>query len=200
MSIQRSFALHRHVPAALAITLIALLRWPAAADPPQPPPFEVQSTAFREGASLPASTAYDGCVDGAANRSPALTWTGAPAGTKSFALSLFDPDAPTGSGFYHWLLFDIPPSVSHLDPGAGDPSSSAAVPGAVSGRVDFGFSHYGGPCPPRGDTPHHYIFSVYALDVERLSGAGTTTTGGAFEDALRGHVLAKATLTGRFGR
>ena len=88
-----------------------------------------------------------GCTGG--NISPALSWSGAPKDTKSFALSVYDPDAPTGSGFWHWVVFNIPPDVTSLAKNAGDPKGSAAPKGAVQSRTDFGVPGYGGPCPPR---------------------------------------------------
>ncbi len=90
-----------------------------------------------------------GCTGG--NVSPALSWSGAPAGTKSFALSVYDPDAPTGSGFWHWVVFNIPPDVTSLPKNAGDPKGAEAPKGAVQSRTDFGVPGYGGPCPPQGD-------------------------------------------------
>ncbi len=197
MNMQRSFALRRLVPAALA-TFVGLCGqgWAGAADGGM----TVESSAFTAGGTIPAVAAYTGCVADAANRSPALTWKGAPSGAKSFALTLFDPDAPTGHGFVHWVLFDIPSAVTQLADNAGDPASHAAVAGAVSGHVDFGFSHYGGPCPPKGDKPHHYVFTVYALDVTKVAGAGADTTGPQLEAAIKDHTLAKGSLVGRFGR
>src|SRR5271156_3021859 len=102
------------------------------------------------------------------NVSPALSWSGAPKGTKSFALSVYDPDAPTGSGFWHWVVFNIPADVTSLPKGAGDPKSDAAPKGAVQSRTDYGVPGYGGPCPPKGDKPHRYQFTVFAVDVDKL--------------------------------
>src|ERR1700685_3833997 len=114
-----------------------------------------------------------GCTGG--NVAPALSWSGAPAGTKSFALSVYDPDAPTGSGFWHWVVFNIPPDVTSLPKGAGDPKGPAAPKGAVESRTDFGVPGYGGPCPPKGDAPHHYHFRIFAVDIPKLEGDENTT-------------------------
>ena len=195
MNIGRSFALRRLVPAGLAGAL-AFAGAPGAAAPS----LTVTTTAFSPGATIPGWAAYTGCVKSAANRSPDLTWKGAPAQTKSFALSLFDQDAPTGHGFFHWVLFDMPSTVTHLATDAGNPDSHAFVAGAVSGRSDFSFSHYGGPCPPKGDKPHRYTFTVYALDVPKLAEADANTTGALFERAIEGHVVAKGSVMGIFGR
>src|ERR1700684_2293820 len=93
-----------------------------------------------------------GCTGG--NISPALSWSGAPQGTKSFALSVYDPDAPTGSGFWHWVVFHIPPDVTSLPKNAGNPKGAEARKGGVQTRTDFGVPVYGAPCPPQGDPPH----------------------------------------------
>ena len=133
------------------------------------------------------------------NISPALSWSGAPKNTKSFALNVYDPDAPTGSGFWHWVVFNIPPDTTSLAKGAGDPKSDAAPKGAIQGRTDFGVPGYGGPCPPKGDKPHHYIFTIYAVDVDKLD-ADPNTTAAVVGFNLHFHTLAKASLTALYGR
>ncbi len=100
------------------------------------------------------------------NISPALSWSGAPAGTKSFLLTIYDPDAPTGGGWWHWLMFNIPASVTSLPEGAGVPGKEPA--GAVQSVTDFGKPGFGGACPPKGDKPHRYVFTVYALKTDKL--------------------------------
>jgi Raf kinase inhibitor-like YbhB/YbcL family protein len=132
------------------------------------------------------------------NISPALQWSGAPAGTKSFALNVYDPDAPTGSGFWHWVVFNIPANATALPKGAGDPKSGGMPAGAVQSRTDFGTPGYGGPCPPKGDQPHRYHFNIFALDLERLD-ADENTTAAVVGFNLHFHTLAKATLTGLYG-
>jgi len=102
------------------------------------------------------------------NVSPALSWSHAPAGTQSFALLVHDPDAPTGSGWWHWLVYDIPATVTSLPAGAGDPKTKLLPPSALQGRTDFGTYAYGGPCPPPGKL-HHYHFRLYALKVPKLA-------------------------------
>lgn len=131
--------------------------------------------------------------------SPALNWSGAPKGTKSFALSVYDPDAPTESGFWHWVVFNIPPDVTSLPKGAGDPKSDAAPKSAVQSRTDFGVPGYGGPCPPKGDKPHHYHFTIFAVDVDKLD-ADANTSAAIVGFNLHFHTLAKASLTGLYGR
>ena len=138
-----------------------------------------------------------GCSGG--NVSPALSWSGAPQGTKSFALSVYDPDAPTGSGFWHWVMFNIPANVTSLPKNAGDPKASLAPAGAIQGANDTGSPGYFGPCPPKGDKPHHYHFQVFAVDVDKLD-AGASATPAVVGFNLHFHTLAKATLTGIWSR
>jgi Raf kinase inhibitor-like YbhB/YbcL family protein len=154
----------------------------------------VMSATFHEGGSIPMDNVFTGC--GGKNTSPQLSWSGRPSGTKSFAITCFDPDAPTGAGYWHWLVFNVASSVTSLEAGAGQSGS----PGhGTTGFSDFAMNSYGGPCPPKGDGPHRYIFTVYALDVDSLPGAGETTTGSTLVFLMRGHVLATGSLTGTFG-
>jgi len=138
-----------------------------------------------------------GCSGG--NLSPALNWSGAPKGTKSFALSVYDPDAPTGSGFWHWVMFDIPAATTSLPKNAGDPKGSLAPEGAIQGKNDAGVQGYFGPCPPKGDKPHHYHFQIFAVDVDKLD-ADATASPAVVGFNLHFHTLAKATLTGLWSR
>jgi len=107
-----------------------------------------------------------GCSGG--NRSPQLSWSGEPASTKSFAITMFDPDAPTGSGWWHWTVVNIPKDVHSLARDAGNRTGLNLPKGAVQGRTDFGGPGYGGPCPPAGDKTHRYQFKVWAVKVDRL--------------------------------
>jgi len=107
------------------------------------------------------------------NISPALNWSNAPAGTKSFAVTAYDPDAPTGSGWWHWVMYNIPADATGLVAGAGNGRN--APRGSQEGRTDFGSKGYGGPCPPAGDKPHHYHFTVFALKVDKLDVPGDAT-------------------------
>jgi Raf kinase inhibitor-like YbhB/YbcL family protein len=136
------------------------------------------------------------------NVSPALNWAGAPSGTKSFAITMFDPDAPTGSGFWHWVVFNIPPGTTSLPTGAGDVKKRTLMPkGAIQSRTDFGTDGYGGPCPPADDKPHRYQITVFAVDVDKLPFAKDhAASGAAVGFDLHFHTLAKATLTGLYGR
>lgn len=137
-----------------------------------------------------------GCSGG--NKSPALSWTNAPEGTKSFAVTMYDPDAPTGSGWWHWVAFNIPANVTKLPTGAGDPKANLMPPGAVQSVTDFGAPGYGGPCPPPGK-PHRYIFTVFALKTDKLP-LDEKAMGAFVGFNLNANMLAKASLTARYGR
>jgi Raf kinase inhibitor-like YbhB/YbcL family protein len=138
-----------------------------------------------------------GCTG--SNVSPALSWKGAPKGTKSFALTVYDPDAPTGSGWWHWVMFNIPANVTSLPKNAGDLAANLAPPGSVQGRTDFGTPGYGGPCPPEGDKPHHYHFTIYALDIDKID-ADQNASPAYIGYNIHFHTLAKGHLLGLFGR
>tara|TARA_R110002126_G_scaffold43572_8_gene125076 strand:- start:326 stop:874 length:549 start_codon:yes stop_codon:yes gene_type:complete len=102
------------------------------------------------------------------NSSPQLSWSNAPEGTKSFAITMYDPDAPTGSGFWHWVVFDIPANVSELIKNAGNVSLNLAPKGAIQSTTDYGIKGFGGPCPPEGHGYHEYIITVFALKTDKL--------------------------------
>jgi Raf kinase inhibitor-like YbhB/YbcL family protein len=187
----------RHSRSALCV--IALLPVAAGAQTLRPtgtptdlPKIHVTSSSFADGARQPRSVAFAAC--GGDNISPQLSWRGAPAGTKSFALTEFDRDAPTGVGFWHWLVVNIPPAVTSLKAGAALPA------GAVAGMTDHGLPGYQGPCPPVGDIPHHYLFTISALNVASLPSVNADSTGPAVQMALRGHIIAQGTYTGTYAR
>jgi hypothetical protein len=140
-----------------------------------------------------------GCTGG--NVSPALTWNGAPSATKSFAITMYDPDAPTGSGWWHWVVFNIPPSTTSFPKDAGGVKKTGINGGAIQSRTDFGVAGYGGPCPPPGDKPHHYQLTVFAVNVDKLPNAKDDSASAALVGFdLHFHTLAKATLNGLYGR
>lgn len=103
------------------------------------------------------------------NLSPQLSWSNAPSGTKSFALTVYDPDAPTGSGFWHWVVFNIPANEQNLVTGAGSLDGKLLPAGAIQSLTDYGIKGFGGPCPPLNHGPHRYIFTVYALKTDQLA-------------------------------
>ena len=121
----------------------------------------------KTGKPMTKAQEYKGFGCNGDNLSPALEWKNVPAGTKSFAVTVFDPDAPTGSGWWHWVVYDIPATATGLPGGVG---ITAKLPvGAKQGRNDYGEHSFGGACPPAGDRPHHYIFMVHALKVDKLN-------------------------------
>lgn len=127
------------------------------------------------------------------NESPELLWKNAPEGTKSFAVTMYDPDAPTGSGFWHWVVFDIPANVNELAAGAGDLSRKLIPAGAIQGRTDYGVPGYGGPCPPVGHGSHEYLITVYALKTDKL-GLDANASAAVVGFYLNAQVLAKASI------
>ncbi len=159
------------------------------------------SAEIKEGATIGNEQVFKGfgCTGG--NVSPSLSWSGAPSGTKSFAVSIYDPDAPTGSGWWHWVVYNIPPGVTSLPKGAGDMKKKLMPKGAIQSRTDFGTAGYGGPCPPTGDKPHRYQITVFAVDVDKLPDAKNEMASAALVGFdLHFHTLAKATVTGLYGR
>jgi Raf kinase inhibitor-like YbhB/YbcL family protein len=160
--------------------------------------FTLASTDISPGGTIANQQVFNGFGCNGGNVSPALSWSNPPAGTKSFALLMHDPDAPTGSGWWHWVVYNIPASQSSLPAGAGDPQKKLLPAGAVQGRTDFGTPGYGGPCPPPG-TPHHYYLRLYALKDAKVD-VPADATAAYIGFTVRAHSLAKAELVGLYGR
>ena len=188
--------------AAAAVATAALLA--AHSSAAQTPPvsaagkFTLSSTDISAGGQIAEQQVFNGFGCKGGNVSPALSWSSPPPGAKSFALLMHDPDAPTGSGWWHWVLYDIPASVSSLPAGAGDPHKSLLPAGAVQGRTDFGTLGYGGPCPPPGK-PHHYYLRLYALKVAKLD-VPADASAAYIGFTVRMQSLGKAELMGVYGR
>lgn len=159
--------------------------------------FTVTSTDIADGQPLASAHVFDGMGAGGQNISPQLSWSGAPEGTKSYVVTLYDPDAPTASGFWHWVVANIPASVTELPTGAG--KDDASLPGGFHVRTDFGTKNYGGAAPPEGDRPHRYFFVVHAVDVEELE-VNSDVSPAYVGFNLAFHTLARAVITPTYAR
>jgi Raf kinase inhibitor-like YbhB/YbcL family protein len=180
-------------PVAIALVITA----PAAAYAQRG--FTLTSAEVAHGATIKAPQVFNGMGCTGGNISPSLSWKGAPAKAKSFALTVYDPDAPTGSGWWHWVVYNIPASANSLVAGAGDPKKSLLPAGSTQGNTDFGAPGYGGPCPPQGDKPHHYTFTLYALDVDTIP-VPASATAAYVGFNIHAHTVGKAAFTARYGR
>jgi Raf kinase inhibitor-like YbhB/YbcL family protein len=192
----------RHVKPLLAASAMVLASWCIGNVGNAAEPFALTSTTFKDGTLMPKKVANKNpanpnCVGD--NVSPQLSWTGAPEGTKSFALTLYDPDAPTGSGFWHWILFDIDSSVTQLAAGLGSADGTDLGASGTQAANDYGAIGYGGPCPPKGLPVHRYIFTVYALGMPKL-GLPANATNAVVRFFIYQNTLATATLTGLYKR
>jgi Raf kinase inhibitor-like YbhB/YbcL family protein len=161
--------------------------------------FELTSPDIADGQTIAQKHVFNGFGCSGQNVSPVLRWQGAPAGTKSFAVVVYDPDAPTGSGWWHWVIFNIPANFSSLAAGAGDPNRSGLPAGSTHAITDFGSPGYGGPCPPPGDKPHRYFFRVHALGVEKID-MQTTASPALVGFNINANTLATAQLVALYGR
>ena len=161
--------------------------------------FKLESPDVGPDKSLAQDFVYKGYGCTGENHSPALAWSGAPAGTKSYAVTLFDPDAMQGKGFWHWLIFDIPATTTSLSRDTGKSDGSKTPPGALQTKNDFRTLGYGGSCPPTSDEPHGYLYSVYALKVEKLE-VGANASPSVVLAAIEANSIGKATLGYHFGR
>jgi len=161
--------------------------------------FTLTSPTIKSGDFLTEAQVFDGFGCSGKNQSPALKWSEAPEGTKSFAVTVYDPDAPTGSGWWHWVVYNIPADVSELAAGAGEPAGKLLPSGAIQGRTDFGTNAFGGACPPQGDKPHRYIFTVYALSIEKIN-VPLDSSAALIGFMINANSLGKASFTAKYGR
>jgi len=159
--------------------------------------FTLKSADF--GGQLTEAQVFSGFGCSGGNISPALEWTGAPGRTQSYAVTMYDPDAPTGSGWWHWVMFNIPADTNGLKSGAGNPDKGLAPKGSIQSVTDFGAKGFGGACPPEGSKPHMYLLTVFALDVDKLD-LGEDTSPALVGFMLNQHVLAKASLVAYYNR
>lgn len=162
--------------------------------------FELSSADIKATAPIADEQVFAGFGCAGKNISPAIAWSGAPRGTKSFALLVHDPDAPTGgAGWWHWVVTNIPADAKELPKGAGKSDGSGLPKGAAHINTDFGGPGWGGPCPPVGDKPHRYNFTLHALKVDRLDlPPGATASLAGF--MINANSIGKATLTGEYAR
>jgi len=159
--------------------------------------FILRSADIEPGATIPLLHVYDGC--GGGNASPELHWSGAPAHTAGYAITVYDPDAPSGSGWWHWQAWDLPASATALGRNAGAATGQYLSPLARQGINDYSQAGYGGPCPPPGDRAHRYVFTVFALKVARLE-LPQVASCALIGFNLNALALAKASFTAHYGR
>lgn len=161
--------------------------------------FKLESPDVKPGATMDRKFEFNGFGCSGENKSPALKWSGAPKGTKSYAVTVYDPDAPTGSGWWHWSVVNIPANVTELKPDAGNASGAKLPPGAKHVRIDYGVAAWGGTCPPPGDKPHRYIFTVHALKADKL-GLPADATAALAGFMINANSIGKASFTAKYGR
>jgi Raf kinase inhibitor-like YbhB/YbcL family protein len=161
--------------------------------------FALTSPTIKPGSTLGEAQVFKGFGCEGQNISPALKWSGAPKDTKSFALMVYDPDAPTGSGWWHWVVYNIPSSANELAAGAGAADGKALPAGSVQGRTDFGAPGYGGACPPKGDKPHRYVFTLHALKTEKLE-VPPDASAALVGFMVHANSLGKASFTAKYKR
>jgi Raf kinase inhibitor-like YbhB/YbcL family protein len=182
--------------AALCLPIAAIL---GASPSPGSSALRLMSDELTPGGRLEQRHVFNGFGCSGGNVSPALRWSGAPTGTRSFAITVFDPDAPTGKGWWHWLIYDIPATSTALAAGAGAPAGGKAPAGSMQAVTDFGTPGFGGPCPPPGDKPHRYVFTLYALTVDKLA-PDPRASAAAIESLLNAKALEKTGFTVYYGR
>ena len=161
--------------------------------------FTLSSPTIKPGSMLTEAQVFKGFGCDGKNISPALKWTGAPKDAKSFAVTVYDPDAPTGSGWWHWVVINIPASASELPEGAGAADGKTLPAGAAQGRTDFGAPGFGGACPPKGDKPHRYIFTVHALKTEKIE-VPPDATAALAGFMINANQIGKASFQAKYGR
>lgn len=161
--------------------------------------FTLSSPDIKPNGSLGDAQLFNGFGCSGKNISPALQWHGAPAGTKSYAVTLYDPDAPTGSGWWHWVVYNIPADATGLPEGAGAADGKGLPSGSAQGRTDFGTAAFGGACPPLGDKPHRYVFTVFALKTDKID-VPADASAALIGFMVHANTLAKASFSARYGR
>ena len=177
----------------LAAAIMCGAIWPAHAA------FKLESPDIKANSMIDRKFEFNGFGCSGENKSPALKWSGAPKDTKSYAVTVYDPDAPTGSGWWHWSVINIPADVTELKPDAGAVGGANLPKGARNVRIDYGAAGWGGTCPPEGDKPHRYIFTVHALKTDKLDiPADATAALAGF--MINANSIGKASFTAKYGR
>lgn len=161
--------------------------------------FVLSSPTIKPNATLTEEQVFNGFGCSGKNQSPALKWTAGPQETKSYAITVYDPDAPTGSGWWHWVVYNIPANVHELAAGVGDSTGQRLPSGTVQGRTDYGSHEFGGACPPQGDKPHRYIFTVYALKIEKID-VPADASAALIGFMINANSLGKASFTAMYNR
>jgi Raf kinase inhibitor-like YbhB/YbcL family protein len=161
--------------------------------------FALSSPSIKSGGTLPDAQVFNDFGCKGRNVSPLLKWSGAPKGTKSFAVTVYDPDAPTGSGWWHWMVYNIPATATDLPEGAGAADGKGLPAGSAQVRNDYGVPAFGGACPPAGDKPHRYVFTVYALQTDKLD-VPLDSTPALVGFMVNASKLGAATFTATYGR
>ena len=161
--------------------------------------FALSSPTVKPGSTLTDAQVFKGFGCEGKNISPALKWSGAPKDARSFAVQVYDPDAPTGSGWWHWVVYNIPASATELAEGAGTADGKGLPAGSMQGRTDFGTPGFGGACPPKGNKPHRYIFTVHALKTEKIE-VPPDASAALIGFMVNANSLGKASFTAKYGR
>jgi len=183
--------LHRRIPLMIGFCLAPMVAHAGT--------LTLKSPTLKPGATLTKEQEFNGFGCAGKNQSPALKWTAGPKGTQSYAITVYDPDAPTGSGWWHWVVYNIPAHVTELAAGAGDATGKLLPPNAIQGRTDFGAHEFGGACPPVGDKPHRYIFTVHALKIEKID-VPAESSAALIGFMIHGNSLGKASFTAKYRR
>jgi Raf kinase inhibitor-like YbhB/YbcL family protein len=162
-------------------------------------PMSVESTSWKDGQTITEQYVFNGFGCSGQNISPQVSWKNLPRNTRSVAVTIYDPDAPTGSGWWHWLTYNIPMKVKSLPEGEGKQGTATLSNTGVQNLTDFGVVGYGGPCPPAGHPVHHYVLTVHAIDVEKLD-IPANASGAMAGFFINQHTISKASLTGLYSR
>jgi Raf kinase inhibitor-like YbhB/YbcL family protein len=190
---------HRNPPNMSTISTIAAATLTLVAASVSAAGFTLSSPTIAPGSTLTDAQVFNGFGCTGKNVSPELRWSGAPAATKGYALTVYDPDAPTGSGWWHWVVYNLPATATGLAEGSGSVDGKALPAGSAQGRTDFGSAAFGGACPPQGAKAHRYIFTVYALKTDKIE-VPADATAALIGYMINANQIGKASFTAKYGR